>query len=295
MALERWFRRSRPTRGDDDNSPAGLWMKCESCNAQIYRKDLVENYYLCPECGHHYRMPVEARVELLADEGTFERWSGTLAPEDPLEFVDTESYPDRIERVQEKQGRPDAIHTGAAELDGTPVALVVMDFFFAGGSMGSVVGEEIARAAERAADEGRAFIAVTASGGARMQEGALSLMQMAKTTVALERLAEKRLPYLSVLTDPTTGGVTASFATLGDIIVAEPKALICFAGPRVIQQTIKQDLPEGFQRSEFLLKKGMLDDVVERSELKARLSAYLRLLAGAPAGAAQEVERAASV
>jgi acetyl-CoA carboxylase carboxyl transferase subunit beta len=295
MALERWFRRSRPTRGDDDNSPAGLWMKCESCNAQIYRKDLVANRYLCPECGHHYRMPVDARVELLADDGTFVQWSGSLAPEDPLGFEDTEPYPERMERVQKKQGRPDAIHTGAAELDGLPVALVVMDFFFAGGSMGSVVGEEIARAAERAADEGRALIVVTASGGARMQEGALSLMQMAKTTVALERLAEERLPFLSVLTDPTTGGVTASFATLGDIIVAEPEALICFAGPRVIQQTIKQDLPEGFQRSEFLLRKGMLDDVVPRPELKVRLATYLRLLAGEPIPAALEAERAAGV
>ena len=295
MALERWFRRSRPTRGDDDNSPAGLWMKCESCNAQIYRKDLVENQYLCPECGHHYRMPVDARVDLLADEGTFVKWSGELAPVDPLQFTDTEPYPERMERVQKKQGRPDAIHAGGAELDGLPVALVIMDFFFAGGSMGSVVGEEIARAAERAADEERSLIAVTASGGARMQEGALSLMQMAKTTVALERLAEERLPFISVLTDPTTGGVTASFATLGDIILAEPDALICFAGPRVIQQTIKQDLPEGFQRSEFLLRKGMLDDVVARPELKARLATYLRLLIGDPVPVAPERERAASV
>lgn len=295
MALERWFRRNRPTRGDDDNSPAGLWMKCESCNAQIYRKDLVANVYLCPECGHHYRMPVDARIELLADDGTFERWSGKLAPEDPLGFVDTEPYPERMSRVQEKQGRPDAIHTGAAELDGVPVALVVMDFFFAGGSMGSVVGEEIARAAERASEEGRALIAITASGGARMQEGALSLMQMAKTTVTLENLAEAGLPFISVLTDPTTGGVTASFATLGDIVVAEPEALICFAGPRVIQQTIKQDLPEGFQRSEFLLRKGMLDDVVPRPELKARLAAYLRLLLGMPMPTTMETERAAIV
>ncbi|HEX7021381.1 MAG TPA: acetyl-CoA carboxylase, carboxyltransferase subunit beta [Trueperaceae bacterium] len=280
MALERWFRRKRPTRSDDDNSPAGLWLKCDSCNAQIYRKDLVANHYLCPECSHHNRMPVEARVKLLADDGSFEAWSGRLGPEDPLEFVDTEPYPERIARVQNKQKRPDAILTGGAMLDGEPVALAVMDFFFAGGSMGSVVGEEIARAAERAADEGRALVAVTASGGARMQEGALSLMQMAKTTVALSELARKRLPYISVLTDPTTGGVTASFATIGDIIVAEPGALICFAGPRVIQQTIKQDLPEGFQRAEFLLKKGMLDDVVPRGQLKERLALYIRHLRG---------------
>ncbi|MEJ2289262.1 MAG: acetyl-CoA carboxylase carboxyltransferase subunit beta, partial [Deinococcales bacterium] len=193
--------------------------------------------------------------------------------------------------------RPDAIQTGGALLDGEKVALIVMDFFFLGGSMGSVVGEEIARAAERAADEDRALVAVTASGGARMQEGALSLMQMAKTTVALEELSKKRLPYISVLTDPTTGGVTASFATLGDIIYAEPGALISFAGPRVIQQTIKQELPEGFQRAEFLLEKGMLDDVVTRKELKERLALTVRLLrAGfARRGEEEGVSRAAAV
>jgi len=281
MALERWFRRKRPTRSDEDNSPAGLWLKCEGCSAQIYRKDLQGNLYLCTECGHHYRMPAEARVEMLADPGSFERWSGGLRAGDPLGFVDTEPYLERLKRAAEKQGRPDAILTGGALLEGERVALAVMDFFFAGGSMGSVVGEEIARAAERAADEDRALVTVAASGGARMQEGALSLMQMAKTTVALEALAQKRLPFISVLTDPTTGGVTASFATLGDVIVAEPQALICFAGPRVIQQTIKQDLPDGFQRSEFLLQKGMLDDVIPRPQLKAKLALYVRLLRGA--------------
>ena len=295
MALERWFRRSRPTRSDDDQSPSGLWMKCDACNAQIYRKDLVASLYLCPECGHHYRMPVEARIESLADEGTFERWSGDLAPTDPLHFVDTEPYPERMERAREKQGRPDAILAGAAELSGQPVALVVMDFFFAGGSMGSVVGEEIARAAERAADEERSLVAITASGGARMQEGALSLMQMAKTTVALEELSERRLPFVSVLCDPTTGGVTASFATLGDLILAEPQALIGFAGPRVIQQTIKQDLPEGFQRAEFLLKKGMLDDVVPRERLKDTLADSVRLLRGGLARVREEERHAAAV
>ena len=278
MTLERWFRRKRPTRSDDDNSPAGLWLKCESCGAQIYRKDLLENLALCPECGHHYRMPADTRVAMLADEDTFEPWSGHIGPQDSLHFTDTEPYPERLERFKARQGRPDAIITGAARLMGEPVALAVMDFFFAGGSMGSVVGEEIARSAERAADEGRSFITVSASGGARMQEGALSLMQMAKTTVALESLSRKRLPFISVLTDPTTGGVTASFSTLGDIIVAEPGALICFAGPRVIQQTIKQELPEGFQRAEFLLRKGMLDDVVPRTQLKATLAGYVRLL-----------------
>lgn len=297
MALERWFRRNKPTRSDDDATPAGLWLKCDGCGAQIYRKDLVANLSTCPECGYHYRVSVEDRVAMLADEDSFEPWSGDLAPTDPLDFVDTEPYPDRMERVQRKQGRPDAIQTGAATMGGTPVALVVMDFFFAGGSMGSVVGEEIARAAERAAAEGRPLVAVTASGGARMQEGALSLMQMAKTTVALEALVEAGLPYLVVLSDPTTGGVTASFATLGDAIFAEPGALICFAGPRVIQQTIKQELPDGFQRAEFLLARGMIDDVVPRAELKGRLVRTLQLLQdrpldlggdGAPADAAPD-------
>ena len=278
MALERWFRRQRPTRGEDDPSPAGLWLKCPSCQAQLYRKDWVAHLYVCKECGHHERMPVDARVAMLADEGSFVQWSGSVSPIDALEFVDVEPYAERLASVQKKAGRPDAILTGAATLEEEPVALAVMDFRFLGGSMGSVVGEEIARAAERAAEEDRSFVLVAASGGARMQEGALSLMQMAKTTVALEALAEKRLPYVSVLSDPTTGGVTASFATLGDVIVAEPGALICFAGPRVIQQTIKQDLPAGFQRAEFLLRKGMVDDVIPRGRLKERLATYLRLL-----------------
>ncbi len=295
MALERLFRRNRPTRKEDDNSPAGLWLKCDACNAQIYRKDLIANLHVCPECGHHYSMPVDARLEMLADPGTFERWSGWIRPVDPLEFTDTQDYVDRLEKAEQRQGRPDAIVTGACELDGVAVALVVMDFFVLGGSMGSVVGEEIARAAERAADEGLPLVAVTASGGARMQEGALSLMQMAKTTVALERLAAERLPYLAVLSHPTTGGVTASFATLGDVIFAEPGALISFAGPRVIQQTIKQDLPEGFQRAEFLLQKGMVDDVVPRKELKARLVAVLRALSGAKERAPREKLHAAAL
>jgi acetyl-CoA carboxylase carboxyl transferase subunit beta len=284
MTLERWFRRNKPTKGDDDNSPAGLWLKCDECKAQIYRKDLVANSHTCPECGHHYRMPVDERIAQLIDEDTFEQWSGGIVSVDSLEFMGKEAYTEQLATYTERQQRADAIVTGGGLLEGQPVALAVMDFFFMGGSMGSVVGEEIARAAERAAYEDRALITVTASGGARMQEGALSLMQMAKTTVALERLAAKRLPFISVLADPTSGGTTASFATLGDIIIAEPNAFIGFAGPRVIRQTIKQELPEGFQRSEFLLKKGMLDDVVPRPELKERLALYIRLLrAGVPA------------
>ncbi len=295
MALERLFRRNRPTRKEDDNSPAGLWLKCDACTAQIYRKDLVANLYVCPECGHHYRMPVDARIDMLADEASFERWSGAIAAQDPLEFVDTQPYVERLEKNRQKHGRPDAIVTGAADLAGERVALVVMDFFFLGGSMGSVVGEEIARAAERAALEDRSLVVVTASGGARMQEGALSLMQMAKTTVAIDQLARRRLPYLTVLTDPTTGGVTASFATLGDVIFAEPGAFVSFAGPRVIQQTIRQDLPEGFQRSEFLLQKGMVDDVVPRTELKHRLAAVLASLRSGIKSEVKEPLRAAAV
>lgn len=295
MALERWFRRTRPSRQEDDVSPAGLWLKCDACQAQIYRKDLVANSYVCPECGHHYRMPVDARIDLLTDEGTFEGWSGGITAEDPLEFADTEPYVERLERAQKKHGRPDAIVTGGGLMNDEPVGLVVMDFAFMGGSMGSVVGEEIARAAERAAEEDRSLVVVTASGGARMQEGALSLMQMAKTTVALSALSEKRLPYVSVLTDPTTGGVTASFATLGDVILAEPGALISFAGPRVIQQTIRQDLPEGFQRAEFLLQKGMVDDVVVRKELKARVATVVRLLRLGAQVVSEGVEHVASV
>lgn len=295
MALERLFRRNRPTRKEDDNAPAGLWLKCDACNAQIYRKDLIANLHVCPECGHHYTMPVDDRIDMLADPGTFERWSGAIRPVDPLEFTDTQPYVERLEKAEQRQGRPEAVVTGACELGGTPVALVVMDFFFLGGSMGSAVGEEIARAAERAADEGLALVAVTASGGARMQEGALSLMQMAKTTVALERLAAERLPYVVVLSHPTTGGVTASFATLGDVVFAEPGALISFAGPRVIQQTIKQDLPEGFQRAEFLLQKGMVDDVVPRAELKGRLAAVLKALSGAKDRAPLEKLHAAAL
>lgn len=295
MALERWFRRTRPSRKEDDVSPPGLWLKCDGCQAQIYRKDLVGNAYVCPECGHHYRMPVEARIELLTDEGSFERWSGEIRAVDPLEFEDTEPYEERVERARKKHGRPDAIITGGALMQNEPVALAVMDFAFLGGSMGSVVGEEIARAAERAASEGRSLVMVTASGGARMQEGALSLMQMAKTTVALSALAEARLPYITVLTDPTTGGVTASFATLGDVILAEPGALISFAGPRVIQQTIRQELPEGFQRAEFLLQKGMIDGVVARRELKERVATVARLLRAGMSEPAVEAERAATL
>ncbi len=285
MALDRLFRRRR-TRGGGRDVPE-LWLKCPACEAQIYKKDLEANLMVCPECGHHLRMSVEQRVAMLADEGSFEQTTGSVKPADPLSFSDTEPYAERLRRYQEKTGRSDAIYGGTCTIGGVPALLLVMDYAFAGGSMGSVVGEELARGAEQAAAQGRAFVTVAASGGARMQESVLSLMQMAKTTMALDRLWEKRLPYVSILTDPTTGGVTASFAALGDVILAEPGALIGFAGPRVIKQTIRQDLPEGFQRSEFLLQHGMLDQVVPRAELRQRLIQVLSLLhpEGAASGA----------
>ena len=285
MALDRLFRRRR-TRGGGRDVPE-LWLKCPACEAQIYKKDLEANLMVCPECGHHLRMSVEQRVAMLADEGSFEQTTGSVKPADPLSFSDTEPYAERLRRYQEKTGRSDAIYGGTCTIGGVPALLLVMDYAFAGGSMGSVVGEELARGAEQAAAQGRAFVTVAASGGARMQESVLSLMQMAKTTMALDRLWEKRLPYVSILTDPTTGGVTASFAALGDVILAEPGALIGFAGPRVIKQTIRQDLPEGFQRSEFLLQHGMLDQVVPRAELRQRLIQVLSLLhpKGAASGA----------
>ena len=275
MALERLFRRKRPSGGNRDVPE--LWTKCEACGAQIYKKEFQENLHVCPKCGHHHRLPAQERVAMLADPGTFQETT-RLRPLDPLGFVDTKPYVERLKAYQAETGRPDAVLGGTCQIGGVPAVLLVMDYAFAGGSMGSVVGEEIARGAERAAEEGRALVIVAASGGARMQEAALSLMQMAKTVMSLDRVWARRLPYVSVLTDPTTGGVTASFAALADVILAEPGALIGFAGPRVIRQTIRQELPEGFQRSEFLLKHGMVDRVTDRRRLKEELVRVLRHL-----------------
>ena len=275
MALERLFRRRR-AQGESRDVPE-LWIKCPSCEANIYKKDLEQNWQVCPKCAHHMRLSANRRIELLADEGSFQQTTG-LRPRDPLEFTDTEPYPKRLERYQKEAGRPDAIVGGRCTIGTVPSALMVMDYAFAGGSMGSVVGEEITRGAEMAAGEKRALVVVSASGGARMQEAALSLMQMAKTTLALDRLWARKLPYVSILTDPTTGGVTASFAAIADVIIAEPKALVGFAGPRVIKQTIRQDLPEGFQRAEFLLKHGMVDQVMDRRELKGTVVSVLKHL-----------------
>lgn len=293
MALDRFFRRRRPQPHVSGELP-DLWTQCPACKEGLYNRELQENSYVCPKCGHHLRISASQRLEFLLDKDSFEELSGKIWPADPLGFVDTEAYSERIKRAQAKTGRPDAIMTGIGRIDDFAVVLAVMDFAFSGGSMGSVVGEEISRAAEHAAEQGLPFVLVAASGGARMQESALSLMQMAKTTVALERLAEKGLPYISILSDPTTGGVTASFATIADVIIAEPKALIGFAGPRVIQQTIRQNLPEGFQRAEFLLERGMVDDVVDRRQHRPYLGKLLRLLTKSPPKQLDEASEEAS-
>ncbi|WP_102125258.1 acetyl-CoA carboxylase, carboxyltransferase subunit beta [Deinococcus planocerae] len=277
MALDRFFRRRRPQPQAGADVP-DLWTQCPACKEGLYNRELEASRFVCPKCGHHLRLDAGKRVEVLLDPGTFVQLSGRVHPTDPLHFEDTEPYAVRLARAQAKTGRPDAILTGTGTVEGLPVTLAVMDFAFSGGSMGSVVGEEISRAAEHAASHGTPFVLVAASGGARMQESALSLMQMAKTTVALEGLSARGLPYVSVLTDPTTGGVTASFATVADVILAEPGALIGFAGPRVIQQTIRQHLPEGFQRAEFLMEHGMIDDVVDRREHRAYLARLLGVL-----------------
>ena len=276
-----WFRKDkgpRPVRGQKAASLGeGLFVKCEGCRETIYAKEVERNLSVCPKCGFHFRLSAEARLRLLFDE---ERWQPLFAdvrPTDPLRFKDSKRYRDRLKEYEARTGQPDAIDAGTGSLDGRKVVLAVLDYAFMGGSMGSVVGEVITRAAEFALRERLPLIIVSASGGARMQEGILSLMQMGKISAALARLSDARLPYLSVLTDPTTGGVTASFAMQGDVVLAEPKALIGFAGPRVIEQTIRQTLPEEFQRSEFLLEHGFVDVIVPRGSMKATISKLLKL------------------
>ncbi|MCK5351323.1 acetyl-CoA carboxylase carboxyltransferase subunit beta, partial [bacterium] len=246
------------------------------CAEIVYSKEIDRNLKVCPKCDYHFRITARERIELLVDPGTFTEFDSHLQSEDPLGFKDSQKYRDRVKTARKKTGLNDAVISGICTLDGVQVVLSVFDFFFMGGSMGSVVGEKITRAAEKAVEEKCGLIVISSSGGARMQEGALSLMQMAKTSAALARLRRKRLPFISVLTDPTTGGVTASFAMLGDVNIAEPKALIGFAGPRVIEQTIRQELPEGFQRSEFVLDHGMIDRIVNRKELKKTIVNLLR-------------------
>ncbi|HET9209894.1 MAG TPA: acetyl-CoA carboxylase, carboxyltransferase subunit beta [Thermoanaerobaculia bacterium] len=278
-----WFRKTKkpkPVRQDRQRStvPEGLWVKCEGCKEIIYSRDLDRNLKVCPKCGYHFRIDARARVSLLLDDPQPRELFTNISPVDPLNFRDTKRYRDRLKSYQQAVGERDAVLVVQGTIEEMPVVMAVMEYRFMGGSMGSVVGEKIARAAERAAERKWPLIVVSASGGARMQEGVLSLMQMAKISAALARLRTVRIPYVSVLTDPTTGGVTASFAMLGDLNIAEPGALIGFAGPRVIEQTIRQSLPEGFQRSEFLVEHGFLDLVVERSEMKETLARCLRHL-----------------
>jgi acetyl-CoA carboxylase carboxyl transferase subunit beta len=252
--------------------PEGLWLRCPGCEAMIYRKQMEANLHCCPECSHHYRIGAPERVKQLADQGSFEQMFTNLSPTDPLRFKDLKSYKDRLLAEQIKTGATDAVVSGTCFIKGRPAMLCVLDLSFMMGSMGSVVGEVVTRSIEAATERDLALVIVSGSGGARMQESGLSLMQMAKTSAALARLDDAGGLFISVLTDPTTGGVTASFAMLGDFILAEPKALVGFAGPRVIQQTIRQELPEGFQRSEYLLKAGMVDRVVPRAELRSELA-----------------------
>jgi acetyl-CoA carboxylase carboxyl transferase subunit beta len=277
-----WFKKDRapkaPREGRQSKVPEGLWVKCDSCRQILYNKELARNFKICPKCHFHFRLSAPERLRMLFDDGEYVELDANLRSSDPLKFRDTKKYRDRLRDAEENVGTSDAIVIGTGTLEGIPVVIGAMEFFFMAGSMGSVVGEKVTRAAERALSDPRPLILVSTSGGARMQEGILSLMQMGKISAALARLSEARVPYVSIMTDPTTGGVTASYAMLGDLNVAEPNALIGFAGPRVIEQTIRQTLPEGFQRSEFLLEHGMLDLIVDRSEMKATIARCLGLL-----------------
>jgi acetyl-CoA carboxylase carboxyl transferase subunit beta len=275
-----WFRKpKKPLQASDKRDlPGDVFYKCDGCGEILPREKLAQNLNVCPHCGFHYRISARQYVDLLVDEGTFQELDAGLRSGDPLGFVDLKPYRDRLDAAHRKGGSGDAALSGHGLSDGIPVALAVMDFSFIGGSMGSVVGEKIARAGRFALERKTPFLVVSASGGARMMEGIFSLMQMAKTSAVLARLHEEGLPFISILTDPTTGGVTASYAMLGDVILAEPGALVGFAGPRVIEETIKQELPEGFQRAEFLERHGMVDRVVPRTELRDTVALLLRHL-----------------
>ena len=275
-----WFKRQSgelDASGEKKIRTEGLWVKCEACRQIIWKKELEDNLNVCPKCGKHFRIDARTRLAQLFDN-EYETFSGNIASTDPLSFVDLKPYSERLKRAQEDTGLNDAVINGRGTLNGRPAIISAMEYNFIGGSMGAVVGEMITQAIEESLRGKQPLIIVSASGGARMMEGVLSLMQLAKISAALARLDEARVPYLSVLTDPTTGGVTASFAMLGDLNIAEPGALIGFAGPRVIEQTIRQKLPPGFQRSEFLLEHGMLDAVVPRKDLKAYLSRALEFM-----------------
>ena len=277
-----WFKRESAeldTSGEKKVRTEGLWVKCENCRQIIWKKDLEDNMNVCPKCDKHFRIDARARLALLMDENEYEILDANISSTDPLKFVDLKPYSSRLKQAQKDTGLKDAVINANGKLMGRPVVASVMEYAFIGGSMGSVVGEMITRAIERAADSRTPLIIVSASGGARMMEGVISLMQLAKISSALAKLDAAKVPYISLLTDPTTGGVTASFAMLGDLNIAEPGALIGFAGPRVIEQTIRQKLPAGFQRSEFLLQHGMLDSVVPRKQLKPYIARALDFMA----------------
>ncbi|HJM82006.1 MAG TPA: acetyl-CoA carboxylase, carboxyltransferase subunit beta [Nitrospinota bacterium] len=260
--------------------PEGVWCKCKGCKEIIYHNELVESFGICPKCSHHHRISASERIRLLIDDATFEEKDANVTSADPLKFRDTKKYKERLGSAQKKTGLSEGVISGSGLLESRQVEIAVMEFDFMGGSMGSAVGEKITRTIERGVEGEKPVILVSCSGGARMQEGLLSLMQMAKTSAALGVLAEKKLPYLSILSDPVSGGVTASFAMLGDVIISEPNALICFAGPRVIAQTIGETLPEGFQRAEFLLDHGFVDMVVPRLQLKLTVAQLLDFFCG---------------
>jgi acetyl-CoA carboxylase carboxyl transferase subunit beta len=278
-----WFKRDRGQKIDKKvKIPEGMWVKCENCKEIVYRKEIERNLRVCPKCNYHFRISARERLDLIVDEGSFIETNAEITSGDPIQFKDTIPYRERITENRKNSNINDAIITGDATVKGYPIIVGIMDFSFMGGSMGSVVGEKFVRAAERAIERGCTLISVASSGGARMQEGIYSLMQMAKASAAIGRLKDSGILYISILSDPTFGGVTASFAMLGDIIIAEPKSLIGFAGPRVIEQTIKQQLPENFQRAEFLLEHGMIDIVVDRKNLKETIAMLIGHLSPSP-------------
>ena len=265
------------SKKQNDTIPAGLWKKCVNCSEVLQSQRLIDNYFVCPNCDHHYRMTAQDRINQLIDTDSFEEYAKDYATTDPLEFTDKNTYVDRLTKAKKNTGRDDGTIVGTGTINGEKVAIAVMDFHFMGGSMGVVTGEKIAIAMDLAYDQKIAAIVISCSGGARMQEGILSLMQMAKTSATRKKLKDNGIPYISILTDPTTGGCAASFSMLGDINIAEPKALIGFAGPRVIEQSIRQTRPEGFQRSEFLLDHGFIDRIIHRNHLKDELTFFIKM------------------
>ena len=287
-----WFHKILPpkikrrTLGDKKSMPEGLWSKCPACNEVLYRADLESNLEVCPKCGHHHRIGARARLAMLLDADGQHEIGAHVTPHDPLRFKDSKKYPDRLKEAQTGTSETDALVVIGGSVKTVPVVAAAFEFKFMGGSMGSVVGERFVQGVEAAIGSKSAFVCFSASGGARMQEGLFSLMQMAKTSAALTQLSRHRLPFISVLTDPTMGGVSASFAMLGDLIVAEPNALIGFAGPRVIEQTVRETLPEGFQRAEFLQEKGAIDRIIDRRQMRDELAATLAMMMGRPVLAA---------